>query len=249
MSPLFSAAGEEALRAAVHRRGLLVFDFDGTLAPIVNDRGAARMRPPTRSLLSVLAARLPCAVVSGRARSDVAKRLTGVPLRAIIGNHGAEPADIDITSAARARVQAWAAALRAAVEDSGVEVEDKELSVSVHVRSAADPLRAQARFARLAAALPGARVFGGHLVVNVVPEGAPTKADAVESLASAFPGSPVLYVGDDDTDEDAFRSRSVTWSVRVGRAESSAARFFVDDQAQVDTLLRTLAFAIPPPVP
>jgi trehalose 6-phosphate phosphatase len=177
----------------------------------------------------------------------VAKRLSGVPLRAIVGNHGAEPADIDIPSATRARVHAWAAALRARIEDPGVEVEEKGLSVSVHVRRAAEPSRAQARFARLAAALPGARVFGGHLVVNVVPEGAPTKADAVESFAAAFGGAPVLYVGDDATDEDAFRSPSVTWSVRVGRAAFSAAQFFVEDQEQVDILLQKLALASAPP--
>jgi trehalose-6-phosphatase len=85
-------------------------------------------------------------------------------------------------------------------------------------------------------------VFGGKSVVNVVPEGAETKADAVERLAARFPGSPVLYVGDDETDEDAFRSRAVTWSVRVGREDASGAAYYLDDQLEVDALLRAVLF-------
>jgi trehalose 6-phosphate phosphatase len=241
MSPLFSAEGEAALHDVVRQRAILVFDFDGTLAPIVDDPASAAMGPATAALLGALAARVPCAVVSGRARGDVAARVASVPLRAVVGNHGAEPGPDAPEPALRARVEGWLAALRAAVDEPGVVVEDKGRSLAVHVRRAARPVQALERAAAAAAALDGARVFGGKLVVNVVPEAAPTKADAVEALAAECGGAPVLYVGDDDTDEDAFRSRAVRWGVRVGRAERSAARFFVDEQAQVDRLLRVLA--------
>jgi len=227
----------EAARGAV-----LVFDFDGTLARMVGDRGSAAMTEHTRALLRAVAVMYPCAVVSGRARADVAARLANVPLRAIVGNHGAEPDPSMPPLLVRARARSWAAALRASVDEEGIDVEDKGISVAVHVRHARSPAEAHDRISRLASALPGARVFGGKAVVNVVPEGAGTKAGAVETLAARFAGSLVMYVGDDETDEDAFRSRAVTWGVRVGRSERSAAGYYLEDQFEVDTLLRAVLF-------
>ena len=220
----------------------MIFDFDGTLARIVGDRGSAAMTEHTRALLRALAMVFPCAVVSGRARADVAARLAQVPLRAIVGNHGAEPEAAAPSPSLRARVRSWAGALESGLREEGIEVENKVMSIAVHVRHAPSPDEARRRIMRLASALPGARVFGGKSVVNVVPEGAETKAGAVETLAARFPGSPVLYVGDDETDEDAFRSRAVTWSVRVGRDDLSGAVYYLDDQFEVDALLRAVLF-------
>jgi trehalose-6-phosphatase len=72
-------------------RTLLAFDFDGTLAPIVNVREKAFLRDGTRALLRAASLLYPCAVISGRERSDVAFRVDRIPLLAIVGNHGAEP--------------------------------------------------------------------------------------------------------------------------------------------------------------
>lgn len=240
MTPFLSRDGEEAVRAAVSVRALLVLDFDGTLAPFGPDPRAVRLRERTRALLAALALRVPCAVVSGRARADVAARVSGIPLRAIVGNHGAEPARMVAPAALRARVHAWAATLRGSVEHRGVEVEDKGFAVAVHLWEAADPLAARARIDSIAAVLPGARIVGGPQRVDVLPDVAPTKGDAVEAFAAEYPGAPVVYVGDDETDEDAFRSPAVAFGVRVGQAEHSAARFFVADQPGVDRVLDAL---------
>src|SRR5687768_14195664 len=69
---------------------LLVFDFDGTLAPIVRAPEKAAMRALSRRRLIAVAERQPVAVLSGRARADLLPRLAGVPLRHIVGSHGAE---------------------------------------------------------------------------------------------------------------------------------------------------------------
>src|SRR5581483_12084952 len=58
---------------------LLGFDYDGTLAPIVADPAAARMRPSTRRLLASVARRYPSVVISGRARRDLVRRVGAVP--------------------------------------------------------------------------------------------------------------------------------------------------------------------------
>jgi trehalose 6-phosphate phosphatase len=215
---------------------LLAFDFDGTLAPLVDDPRDARMRAHTRALLRAAAMLFPCAVISGRARADVLARLGDAPLRAVIGNHGAERGDAP-PCVVRARVAEWAAALRDALDEEGVEIEDKGLTVAVHYRRARSPDTARRRIVLLAAQLPGARVFGGHSVVNLAPVGAPTKADAIEAFSLQFPAAPLVYVGDDETDEDAFRSHVVTFAVRVGRSEASAARYHLEHQGEIDALL------------
>ena len=72
-------------------RTLPALDFDGTLAPIVSRPEAAQMRTATRSLLTRAAALYPSVVISGRAFPDVEKRVRGLGLRSVVGNHGLEP--------------------------------------------------------------------------------------------------------------------------------------------------------------
>jgi trehalose 6-phosphate phosphatase len=169
-------------------------------------------------------------------RADVLARLGNVRIHTVVGNHGAEwgrGAPPGVT----ARVAAWAAALREAVDDEGVEIEEKGLSVAVHYRRARSPDAARRRILKLAALLPGARVFGGHAVVNLTPVGGPTKADALEGFSLQLSPAPLMYLGDDETDEDAFRSPVVTYGVRVGRSEASAARYHLEHQGEIDAVL------------
>lgn len=225
-------------------RALLVFDFDGTLAPIVERPADAAMRDDTRALLRVAALLYPCAVVSGRSRADLAPRLEGIPLLAFVGNHGAEAGFGPVDRSPRPVVAAWSEHLAAVLGGApGIEIEDKGLSIAIHYRRAPDREGAERRVRAAADALEGVRVFGGHAVVNVAPSGAPGKGAAVAQLLARIGPRKVLYVGDDVTDEDAFASASVAVAVRVGRAEGSAARFYLPAQADVDGLLRALVSA------
>jgi trehalose 6-phosphate phosphatase len=100
---------------------LLAFDFDGTLAPIVADRDAARMRASTRKLFERVCRLYPCAVISGRSRDDVSSRLEGLPVKYIIGNHGLEPGEHMST------FERQTATVRSTIEDalagcSGVDI-------------------------------------------------------------------------------------------------------------------------------
>jgi trehalose 6-phosphate phosphatase len=223
---------------------LLVFDFDGTLAPIVSDPTAATMRPETRALLRVTALLYPCAVVSGRRRADVLGRLGGVPLVGVVGNHGAEAGFGPVDRSPRDAVEAWLEVLRRKLGAlKGVRIEDKELSVAVHYRQA--PARAAARETILAVArrLQGARVFGGRAVVNVVPGDAHDKGDAVARLLARASRRTAVFVGDDATDEDAFRHEAVGVGIRVGQAVRSAAEYCIPAQRDLDDLLRALVRA------
>ena len=244
MKPLLSADGAAVIDDIARDRTLLAFDFDGTLAPIVDDRSQARVREETVALLRATALLYPCAVISGRSRGDVAARVADVPLTAVIGNHGAEPGLGPLDRTLLAEVRAWADELRRTLAGAeGIEIEDKRFSIALHYRQAASWRDAEQRILAAIARLEGAAAFGGHAVVNVVPARAPTKGDALRTLCARTGAKLAVYVGDDRTDEEAFRSEVVAISIRVGECGDSAAQYFLPDQAQVDELLRQLIAA------
>ena len=233
----------DSLRAAafacMQRNPLAVFDFDGTLAPIVSDASAAAPRPSTAALLAYLIEILPCAVVSCRSREDLGGRLGGLQFRAVVGNHGAEwdrplPSD----PAARRDVQAWMRELAPVLATyPNSRVEDKGLSLTLH-HDGLLPLD----LARVVTRLEGARIVPGIRSVNLIPSRLPNKGDAVLRLRARFGAGAVVYVGDDASDEDVFRLGGAIdlLSVRVGASALSHARYFLRSQAEVDDLLRLL---------
>lgn len=236
------------LSALASEKTLLAFDFDGTLAPIVADRDAARMAESTARALREVCALYPCAVVSGRTRTDVGGRLGGANVRYIIGNHGLEggpllDADLarlhDESAAARDALCAGLAGL-AGVE--GVEIEDKGHSLAIHFRASLRPEHAHELILEAAAATcPTMRIVEGKCVVNVVPKGAPHKGEAIVYLRNESRSDRVLFVGDDITDEDVF-ALSVPWlvSVRVGPSDQTRAEYAISAQREIDLLLAEL---------
>lgn len=227
------------LRRFAASRGLVAFDFDGTLAPLVPKPEQAAIRPTTVKLLSRLALRYPCIVVSGRARSDVAARLRSVPLREIVGNHGIEP--WNTSPAIEAAVQRWKLALEQPLKRyTGVVLEDKAYSLAVHYRHARRKGTARRAIVRLARGLPEARLVGGIDVVNLLPRGGPNKGWAVQRAMSHFNCDAVLYVGDDDTDEDVFSLADSVLSIRVGRDRESRADYYIRHQKEIERLMRVL---------
>jgi trehalose 6-phosphate phosphatase len=220
---------------------LLAFDFDGTLAPIVPDPRDARMRPGTHRLFAEVARRYPVAVISGRAQQDALARLAGIQLWSVTGNHGADM--LYGYDAGEARVRSLASRLREAMQRfPGVEVEDKCISVSVHYRRAGQKRAALAELDRLLIEAGPHRRIGGKQVVNILPEGAPHKGTALECTLRWAGCSHAVYVGDDETDEDAFQLATDphVLAVRVGKKRNTAATHFLPAQARIDALLAAL---------
>jgi trehalose 6-phosphate phosphatase len=220
---------------------LLGFDYDGTLAPIVPDPGLAGLRPRTRLLLRRVAALYPCVVISGRAHRDVRHRLEGTGIREVIGNHGIEP----WRSSRRIRetVAGWQPILRDRLGSlCGLAIEDKTFSIAVHYRRSREKQKARAAILEVASSLGAARVIGGRLVINLVPEGAPHKGIALEAVRRRLGCDTALYVGDDETDEDVFALEvpGRLLGIRVGAKRTSLASYCVRSQKQVDELLELL---------
>ena len=244
MRSILSPDGLAVLDDLAARHALLAFDFDGTLAPIVADRDEARVRPETLAVLRVLAILYPCAIVSGRARADVAARVSRIPFIAVIGNHGAEAGYGPVDRSVRGDLAAWKRRLKSELSFvPGIDVEDKGFSLAVHYRQVPSWAAARHLSLRAASSLEGARVSGGHAVVHVTPADAPDKGTAIGELLRRIGHRPVLYVGDDRTDEEVFRSPLIEVGVRVGRTARSAARWYLPAQAAVDELLRALLAA------
>ena len=220
---------------------LVALDFDGTLAPLVADPERARMRGSTARLLDSLASLYPCVVISGRAKADVSGRLLGIPLRAVIGNHGAEP--WGTSRNLRKKVESWKPLLEERLSRiPGVKIEDKGYSIAVHYRGSREKAKALEAIRQATSLLDKARVGGGAQVVNVVPKGAPHKGIALERERERLACDAAIYVGDDDTDEDVFRldQPERLLSIRVGPSSHSRAPYYVPSQAEVDGLLRVL---------
>jgi trehalose 6-phosphate phosphatase len=86
------------------------------------------------------------------------------------------------------------------------------------------------------------RLIGGTQVVNILPSGAPHKGIAIGRERSRLKCDTAIYVGDDETDEDVFAldQPGQLLSIRVGRSRSSAAAYFIENQREIDELLRVL---------
>jgi trehalose 6-phosphate phosphatase len=122
----------------------------------------------------------------------------------------------------------------------GVWVEDKVLSLAIHYRQSTQKTEARRSILAAAGKLKHARVFGGKLVVNVAPENAPDKGDALAAERDRLGCSWVLYVGDDENDEEAFALDGNIVPVRIGRKRRSHARYYLREQAEIDELLQRL---------
>lgn len=239
MRYLLSRNSRSILTRLAQERTLCAFDFDGTLAPIVDHPHRAAMRARTRNLLRRLAALYPCVIVSGRVRADVLSKLGAVNVARVIGNHGAEIEAV--TRSSRERVRRWKATLERQLGSfPGLWMEDKGISLTLHYRQS--PHKAEARRRILAAAqkLADVRVFGGKQVVNLAPVSAPHKGDALAAERNRLACNWVLYVGDDENDEDAFALDGNIVSVRVGRSQRSHASYYLRAQSEVDELITLL---------
>lgn len=225
---------EALVRFAAARRVLVALDFDGTISHLVPVPGAARPVPGALAQLERLSAApgTDVALVSGRARADLAGVSGAAELALLVGSHGQEAgAEVALDADEHQRL----AALRAAVADGpgslpGVRVEDKPAGLAVHVRGC-DPEVARAAVTAvedIAAREPSVHCLEGKMVVEVSVRPL-DKGSALRMLIEADPGRSVLFAGDDVTDEAALRVlRGQDVGIKVGSGPSGA-RFRVPD--------------------
>ena len=251
MTYLFSDEGRLALRALANRPILYAFDFDGTLAGISHDRDTVKLSQSIHEGLSELAKRIPCAIVSGRALSDLVSRVDGV-VPHLIGNHGLESPLTDPATLIRAKniCQGWMQRLGTdfvqPLKSYGAEVENKRYTLTLHYRGTDEPARVRMGLVLLLHQLtPTPRLIFGKASVNVLPQGEDGKGPAALALMRHLRQTGLFFIGDDETDEDVFTlSEGLAMGVRVGQHSESRAQYYVKDQGEIEDVIQVLVHRI-----
>jgi trehalose-phosphatase len=237
------------------RRLVLFFDYDGTLTPIVRRPEDATLPDAMRSLLRELATHVTVGVVSGRDLDDV-RSMVALEELYYAGSHG-----FDVRGPGNLRMQHEEArdrlpeldAAEAELRDrlgslNGVRVERKGFAVAVHYREAdeADVAEVEAAVDDAIDRHGGLRKKGGKKIFELQPDVPWDKGRAVrwllEQLELTGPDVLPVYVGDDETDEDAFEILSGDGvGIRVGSPdEPTRAAYHLRDPHALERLAREL---------
>ncbi|MFA5140109.1 MAG: trehalose-phosphatase [Elusimicrobiota bacterium] len=240
-----------ALAAALSGRQslLLGFDFDGTLAAFAPTPGRARLPAATRRMLAALT-RQPgwhVAVLSGRGLADVRSKVR-IPGVCYGGNHGIELACRRLRwthpGARRLRplFRRCAAEVRARLRGfPGTLLEFKGFGFSVHYRGMRRHSPRQLAQAIQDCLKPGLRLVPAKKIWEVRPDLDWDKGRAMLRIARELGSRGILFMGDDATDEEAFRrlrKRAIT--VRVGFRGKTTALYRMQGVKAVNRFLAAL---------
>ena len=247
-------------------RAAILFDIDGTLAPIVEHAADARVPESTRSLLAQVARRYGVvACVSGR-RASEARALVAIGAISYLGSHGAEVLRAGWTEPVVDRgIEEWAERIHAFARDAltaevrrlRVRLEDKGPIVAFHWRGAPDEEAARSAVDSIAAKAEdaGLRTHWGRKVLEVRPPVRIDKGAGISAFLADTNVDVAMYVGDDVTDLDAFHALvaladegRISKAIRVGvRSEegpseiTEEADVVLDGPESVAELLAVLA--------
>jgi trehalose 6-phosphate phosphatase len=208
---------------------LVVLDFDGVLAPIVQDPATSRPLPGSAAAVRALAD-LPAttvAMLSGRALADL-REVSGFgpPVR-LVGSHGGEfdDGELVLTDAQAAAKDELVAAVRGVVDsEPGARLEAKPAGIVVHVRGADPDVGERVLDAVRSgpARLPGVESTEGKAVLEMAVLQV-SKGAAIDTLRAQLDADAVLFVGDDVTDETAFvRLGPGDIGIKVGDGDTAA---------------------------
>jgi trehalose 6-phosphate phosphatase len=233
----------------------LFLDFDGTLVPIQKDPKQCFLSNKIKNQLLLLAGS-PCCylmVLSGRALSDIKKRI-GIRKIYYGGNHG-----LDISGPNLRYTHPKALTSKLAIEHitrklkkeitniEGAWLENKKFSVSLHFRSVKkeNVMLVKKIFKAVANEfIEGKRlnVIKGKKVIELTPNVSWNKGSAVIWILKQFEDKCVpIYIGDDQTDETAFKALNGSGvTIRVGKSKKTAANYYLKGHWEIPRLLREI---------
>jgi len=236
---------------------LLLFDYDGTLTPIVARPEIAILSDETRRLLSLLAGmdRFVVGVVSGRGLADL-ESLVAIPGLVYAGNHGLEMSGADMefvhaeAPAFEEILMEVASLLQKGLADvPGIVVDNKRLTLTVHFRSTPDSYSGMVDDTVVAIAKPyldagRMKITRGKKVVEVRPNIDWGKGKAIEQIRLNCGDSPLpMYFGDDETDEEGFVTVQDAGGIAIyigGTRQNTKALHQLESPAEVAQVLELL---------
>lgn len=234
-------------------KAVFFFDYDGTLTPIVQQPDLAKISPEMKEILRQLSLKYKLAIVSGRGRRNL-QTLVDIPEIFYAGDHGLDiiGPDISMTHPKVKKFLPLIQNISKSLDKSlshipGVIVEKKKMSVAVHYRQVSKedlpglklPLKKILKENR-----ENIRLLKGKKVVEFLPNIEWNKGKAalwiLNTLGLDWSEHKIFYLGDDTTDEDAFRIlRTRGTSILIAeKAEKSAADFRLSSPEEVKCWLK-----------
>ena len=251
----------DKLKEKLNNKVILLFlDYDGTLTPIVETPDKAVISQNTKDLLDKLSTSPHCrvAIISGRSLSDI-KAIVGLKDIIYAGNHGLEieGPKIKFESPISPRCRAILEHIKTELEEKlssikGAILEDKGLSLSIHFRMVNKKQIPQVKAIVHECAIPylvrsKIKIKSGKMVLEIRLPLEWDKGKVVLWLLArqkfAMSERPLIpiYIGDDKTDEDAFKvlkNRGLT--IFVGKPKPSYAQYYLKDTREVTQFLKRI---------
>ncbi len=257
-SPRSAMAHLPQIANRIRGHKLAVFlDYDGTLTPIVRRPEEAVLSQPMRDLLCQLAEHCAVAIISGRDRQDV-QRMVDVSELVYAGSHGFDVRGPSGLKMEHEEAQDFLDDLdgverllqKQLAKIQGARVERKRYAIAIHYREV-DPENVDGVSSVVDEAhrqYPRLRKRGGKKIYELQPDVEWDKGHSLVWLAKTLglfeDGNVILYIGDDDTDEDAFRElryRGIGLGIRVDETSCKThAQYFVRDCDEVFQFLQWL---------
>lgn len=240
---------------------LLLLDYDGTLTPIVETPSKAIIHKDTRELLQKLSRSPNCkiGIISGRKLEDI-KNIVGIDSIIYAGNHGLEIQGLKIKFENQVSPRLKSIIRNIAVDTQkrlsgikGVLIEDKGLTLSIHYRLVSK--KDMPVFEKVVSEVTNPymvsdkiKVNSGKKVYEIKP---PVKWDkgkvvlwflARQQFISGVKDVLPIYIGDDITDEDAFKVlKKKGLTIFVGKPGDSKANYYLKNTKEVIKFLRSIS--------
>lgn len=246
MSKAISPELKVALEVFARQETILIaLDFDGTLAPLVDDPEASRMITPARKALEQLTTMpgVTIALVTGRAIDSVKRVAEPLNDWFLVGSHGIEvlsPGEVTDYETRRLVPDDLINQFEAVVAaHPGTRLEHKPFGLALHTRGVAEQVVREAE----SAAHQVCDVWSGNLLVRVghgIVECSikrASKGDGIEEVRRRLNPRAVFFAGDDQTDEDGFGIlKRGDIGIKVGQSKTLA-DFSVRNPHELATIL------------
>ena len=237
------------------RKIAIFLDFDGTLVPIQKDPKQCFLPNKIKNQLLLLAGSQCCylVVLSGRALSDIKKRI-GIRKIYYGGNHGLDISGPNLrythqkALTSKVSIEHIKRKLKNAIANiEGAWLENKKFSVSLHFRSVSKeniPLIKKVFQTVTNEFIEGKRlsVIKGKKVIELTPNVSWNKGSAVLWILKQLKDKCMpIYIGDDQTDETAFKAlRGKGLTIRVGKSKKTAAHYYLKGHWELPRLLEEI---------
>lgn len=239
----------------------LFLDYDGTISPIADAPNRAVISKQTKGLLQKIALRpnRKVAIISGRALEDIKNRI-GLKNIIYVGNHGLEVEGPNIefqyplAPGYRSIIRNIDKGLKHGLRGlKGVLIENKSICLSLHYRLAKKKDIPLIKAIFKGATLPyivseKVKMSSGKKLLEVKPPVNWNKGSVAKSLLAIqkdFLKSKSIisiYIGDDLTDEDAFKAlRKKEITIFVGKPRASLAKYYLKNTSEVIKFLKLIA--------